>query len=393
MKFVPLIFNHLRNSWIRTISTVVAMSVCIFLFCTLQTVIEAVDFGLHSGNAKRLITRHYVSLAYTLPLNYKEKVAAIPGVTNTVINVWFNGIYRDPKYFFANYAVEPEAFLQVFPEIMLPQEQKQKWLHDRRGCIVGRKLADKWGWKIGDTFQLESAIPPYRIGRPFDFVIDGIYDTDEKRYAATDLNSMYFQFDYLYEATKSRSYSGIAWLTVQIADPSQAGTISKAIDAEFENTDAPTKTETEQAFLAGFVSLAGNLSLLLNGIGVAVAFTILLVTANTMSIAVRERRQEIAVLKTLGYSSLLVMTLILGEALLIALMGGLVGIAISLGIVRVLPQAPVLGDVVAGFPNFGLSPQTTAIGIAIALLLGLAAGFFPALTVYRTKIVDALRQV
>jgi putative ABC transport system permease protein len=209
------------------------------------------------------------------------------------MNVWFNGIYRDPKYFFANYAVEPEAFLQVFPEIMLPEDQKQRWFHDRRGCIIGRKLAEKWGWKTGDTFQLESAIPPYRVGHPFDFVIDGIYDTDEKRYPATDLNSMYFDFDYLYEATKSRSYSGIGWLTVQIADPSQAAAIGKAIDAEFENTDAPTKTETEQAFLAGFISLAGNLSLLLNSIGVAVAFTILLVTANTMSIAVRERRRRL----------------------------------------------------------------------------------------------------
>ena len=393
MKFASLIFKHLRKSWIRTLSTVLAMSVCIFLFCTLQTVIEAVNFGLHSGSSKRLITRHYVSLAYTLPLNYKQKIAAIPGVTNTVMNVWFNGIYRDPKYFFANYAVEPEAFLQVFPEIMLPEDQKQQWLRDRRGCIIGRKLAEKWGWKTGDTFELESAIPPYRIGHPFDFVIDGIYDTDEKKYPATDLNSMYFDFDYLYEATKSRSYSGIGWLTVQIADPSQAGAISKAIDAEFENTDAPTKTETEQAFLAGFISLAGNLSLLLNAIGVAVAFTILLVTANTMSIAVRERQQEIAVLKTLGYTSGLVMMLILGEALLIGLMGGLLGIVISLGIVRVLPQVPFLGDVVAGFPNFGLSPQTTAIGIAIALLLGLAAGFVPALMAYRSRIVDALRQI
>ena len=393
MKFASLIFKHLRKSWIRTLSTVFAMSVCIFLFCTLQTVIEAVNFGLHSGSSKRLITRHYVSLAYTLPLNYKQKIAAIPGVTNTVMNVWFNGIYRDPKYFFANYAVEPEAFLQVFPEIMLPEDQKQQWLRDRRGCIIGRKLAEKWGWKTGDTFELESAIPPYRIGHPFDFVIDGIYDTDEKKYPATDLNSMYFDFDYLYEATKSRSYSGIGWLTVQIADPSQAGAISKAIDAEFENTDAPTKTETEQAFLAGFISLAGNLSLLLNAIGVAVAFTILLVTANTMSIAVRERQQEIAVLKTLGYTSGLVMMLILGEALLIGLMGGLLGIVISLGIVRVLPQVPFLGDVVAGFPNFGLSPQTTAIGIAIALLLGLAAGFVPALMAYRSRIVDALRQI
>ena len=393
MKFVPLVLKHLTKNWIRTLSTVMAMSVCIFLFCTLETVLEAVNLGLHSGNSKRLVTRHYVSLAYTLPLTYKGKIAAVPGVTNTVMQVWFNGIYRDPKYFFANFAVEPEAFLQVFPGVMLPEDQKQKWFHDRRGCIIGRKLAEKWGWKTGDTFELESAIPPYRIGHPFDFVIDGIYDTDQRKYPSTDLNSMYFHFDYLYEATKSRSYSGIGWLTVQIDDPSHAGAISKAIDAEFENTDTPTKTETEQAFVAGFVSLAGNLSLLLNGIGVAVAFTILLVTANTMSIAVRERQQEIAVLKTLGFSSRLVMTLILGESLLIGLMGGFVGVLISLGILRMLPGVPGLGDVIAGFPNFGLSPETTAIGIGVALLLGLAAGFFPAVAAYRARIVEALRQI
>jgi putative ABC transport system permease protein len=391
MKFAPLVLKHLRKSWIRTLSTVLAMAVCIFLFCTLQTVVEAVNFGLHSGNSGRLVTRHYVSLVYNLPLNYKAKVAAIPGVTSTVMNAWFGGIYRDPKNFFANYATEPQAFLQIYPEIMLPEDQEQKWFGDQRGCIIGRKLAERFGWKVGDTFELESSIPPYRISHPFDFVVDGIYDTDEKKYPATDLNSMYFNYKYLYEATGRNI--GIGWLTESIDDPKHAGAISKAIDAEFENTDTPTKTETEQAFLAGFVAMAGNLALLLNGIGLAVAFTILLVTANTMSIAVRERTQEIAVLKTLGFSSPLVMTLILGEALLVGLMGGLIGIVLSLGILRILPQAPMIGDIVAGFPNFGLSPQTTAIGIGIGLLLGLAAGFLPAMTGYRARIAESLRQI
>jgi putative ABC transport system permease protein len=391
MKFAPLVLKHLRKNWIRTLSTVLAMSVCIFLFCTLQTVVEAVNFGLHAGNASRLVTRHYVSLVFNLPMTYKARIAAIPGVKKTVINAWFGGVYRDPKNFFANIATEPEAFLDAYPEIMLPEDQKQAWFHDRRGAIIGRKLAQRFGWKVGDTFELESSIPPYRIGHPFEFVVDGIYDTDEAKYPGTDLNSMYFQYKYLDESTGRKI--GIGWLVEGIDDPKHAGAISKAIDAEFENSDTPTKTETEQAFVAGFVAMAGNLALLLNGIGLAVAFTILLVTANTMSIAVRERQQEIAVLKTLGFSSTLVMTLILSEALLIGAMGGLVGIFISAGLLKILPQVPMIGDIVAQYPNFGLSAHTTTFGIGIALLLGLLAGFFPAMSGYRARITETLRQV
>ena len=391
MKFAPLVLKHLRKNWIRTLSTIVAMSVCIFLYCTLHTVVEAVEFGLHSGNAGRLVTRHYVSLVYNLPLTYKQRVAAVPGVQEVVMQAWFGGVYRDPKNFFANFAVEPQPYLDIFPEIMLPADQKEKWLNDVRGAIVGRKLAAKYGWKVGDVIPLESTIPPYRIGHPFEFVIDGIYDTDERKYPGTDLNSFFFNYKYLYEATGQRI--GIGWLTSKIDDPKNAGKISKAIDAEFENTDAATKTETEQAFQAGFVAMAGNLALLLNGIGLAVAFTILLVTANTMSIAVRERRQEIAVLKTLGFSSVLVMSLIISEALLIGIAGGLLGLLLSKGLLGVLPEVPVLGDIVASYPNFGLSAQTAALGMGFALLLGLAAGFFPAMTGYRSRIAEALRQI
>ena len=392
MKFAPLILKHLRKNWIRTLSTVLAMSVCIFLICVLQTVLAAVNFGLHAGSTRRLVVRDYVSLANNLPINYKQKIAALPGVTDTTIVSWFGGRQGDDfKNFFANLAVEPEPFLRIYPEIMLPEDQKQKWLSDLRGAIVGRKLAEKMGWKVGSTLQLESFIPPYRVGKPFEFVIDGIYDTDEARYPGTNLDSMYFNFKYLYEATGERI--GIGTLTAQIDDPSHAGAISKEIDEHFENSDNPTKTETEQAFRAGFISLAGNLALLLNVIGMAVAFTILLVTANTMSIAVRERQQEIAVLKTLGFSSGLVMALILSEALLLGLMGGLLGVFISRAIITVLKNVPFLGDILRGFPNLGLSPAIAAIGVGVALLLGLLAGFVPALLAYRARITEALRQV
>ena len=393
MKFAPLVLKHLRKNWIRTLSTVLAMAVCIFLICTLQTVVDAVNYGLHLGNASRLVTRHYVSLVFNLPNSYKNKIAAIPGVQNTTIANWFGGIYRgDLKYFFANMAVEPEPFLQIYPEILLPEDQKQAWFHDGRGCIVGRKLADKWGWKVGDTFQLESFIPPYRVGKPFEFVIDGIYDTDLVKYPGTDLNSMYFNYKYLYEATGQKA--GVGTITSLIDDPNNAGRISKAIDAEFENSDTQTKTETEQAFRASFLAMAGNLTLLLNGIGLAVAFTILLVTANTMSIAVRERQQEIGVLKTLGFSSGLVMSLVLVEALLLGIMGGLLGLFLAYGAIMALPNVPFgVGDVVRQFPGLGLSSKIVSYGLGTALLLGLLAGLVPAMLAYRARITEVLRQV
>jgi putative ABC transport system permease protein len=391
MKFAPLILKHLRKNWIRTLSTVLAMAVCIFLICTLQTVVDAVNYGLSTGNASRLVTRDYVSLVFNLPNSYKAKIDAIPGVKKTTIINWFGGVYRDPKNFFANMAVEPEPFLEIYPEIMLPEDQKQAWFHDGRGCIIGRQLAQKWGWKIGDHFELESFIPPYRVGKPFDFVVDGIFDSDPSKSPPTDLNSMYFNYKYLYEATGQKA--GIGTITLLIDDPKNAGRISKAIDAEFENSDTQTKTETEQAFRASFIAMAGNLALLLNGIGLAVAFTILLVTANTMSIAVRERQQEIGVLKTLGFPSGLVMSLILIEALLLGLMGGAVGLLLAGGAIMALPGIPFIGDVVRQFPGLGLSPKIVSYGLGTALLLGLLAGFVPALLAYRARITEVLRQV
>jgi len=392
MKYAPLVLKHLRKNWIRTLSTVLAMAVCIFLICTLQTVVDAVNYGLSTGNASRLVVRHYVSLVFNIPNSYKARIAAIPGVKNITIVTWFGGMYRgDMKYFFPNLAVEPERFMEIYPEIILPEDQKQAWFHDARGCIIGRKLAEKWGWKVGDTFQLESFIPPYRVGKPFEFIVDGIYDTDEVKYPATDLTAMYFNYKYLYEAKGEKVDVGT--YAVLIDDPKNAGRISKAIDAEFENSDTPTKTETEQAFRASFIAMAGNLALLLNGIGLAVAFTILLVTANTMSIAVRERQQEIGVLKTLGFPSALVMGLILTEALLLGLMGGAIGLGLASLMIRALPNMPFIGDVVRQFPGLGLSPKIVSYGLGVALLLGLLAGFFPAMMAYRARITEVLRQV
>jgi putative ABC transport system permease protein len=394
MKFLPYVLKHLRRNWIRTTSTVLAMAVCIFLFCTLQTIIAAVNWGLKSANASRLITRHAVSLVYNLPVTYKEKIRNLPGVKNVAASNWFFGFLGstpDFPNFFANFAVDPEDYLAIYPEYILTPEERKAFLEDRRGCIVGPETASKFGWKVGDSFQLESVIPPYRVGKPFDFVIRGIYKVDDVRYPGTDGRIMFFHWKYLYESTGQRS--GVGTYNVEIHDPAQAGAVSKAVDALFENTDRQTKTETEAAFRASFVSLAGNLALLLNGIGIAVIFTILLVTANTMSMAVRERRTEIAVLKTLGFGSSLVMGLILAEGLVLGALGGGLGLVLGAGMIQMLPSIPLIGDAVRQFPNLGLSPAVGALSFGVAVLLGLAAGLVPALTAYRAKITAMLRTV
>jgi putative ABC transport system permease protein len=394
MKFLPFVLKHLRRNWVRTASTVIAMSVCIFLFCTLQTIVEAVNWGLKSANASRLVTRNAVSLVQTLPITYKERIRQIAGVKNIAGTTWFFGFLGstpDFKNFFANFAVDMEEYLAMYPEYVLTPDEKKALLEDRRGCIVGPDTAAKFGWKVGDTFQLESVIPPYRVGRPFEFIIRGIYKVDNVRHPGTDGRIMFFHWNYLNEALGT--HAPVGTFAVEIEDPNKAAQVGKAIDALFENSDAQTKTETEAAFRAGFASLAGNLALLLNGIGLAVTFTILLVTANTMSMAVRERRTEIAVLKTLGFGGGLVMALILAEALLLGVLGGGLGLVLGQAMIKSLPNVPYIGDVVRQFPNLGLSPKVAVLGFGIALFLGLAAGIVPALNAYRSKITDMLRTV
>jgi putative ABC transport system permease protein len=411
MKFLPFILKHLRRNWVRTTSTVLAMALCIFLFCTLQSVLAAVDGLLESASANRLVTRHSVSLVFDLPLSYGARIQSVPGVKRVATTTWFGGSLPTKKEgkeeaedggeattdwsnFFPNMAVQPEPFFAMYPEYEIPQDQYQAFMADRRGAVIGRKLADKFGWKLGDTFFLESFIPPYRKpDGPFEFVVRAIFDVDKAKYPGTDSGIMYFHFDYLYEGTGRTTNAGT--YTVEIADPDAAGTVSKAIDALFENSDNQTRTETEKAFAAGFISMAGNLALLLNGIGLAVAFTILLVTANTMSMAVRERRTEIAVLKTLGFSSAQVMGLVVAEAVFLGLLGGLVGIGGSKGIMWVLTHAPGIKDALAGIglTELNLQPFVAGLGFVVALLLGFAAGFVPALGAYRARITDMLRTV
>lgn len=394
MKYLPYMLKHLRRNWIRTSTTIIGIAVCVFLFLVLRSVLAAVEFGMASGAANRLITRHAVGLTQQIPITYQERIRAVPGVQHVAKSQWFGGYIGaqpDQQNFFANFAVDPAEYLDMHPEMVLSAEERAAFLADRRGALVGRDLAEKHHWKIGSTFQLESTIPPFRTGKPFEFVVRGIYTADKARNPGTDLSSMFFHFLYLYEATGQRI--GVGTYNLQIEDANQAPAVGKAIDALFENSSAQTKTETEAQFIAGFFALAGNLALLLNLIGTAVAFTILLVTANTMSMAVRERRKEIAVLKTLGFSSGLVMMLILGEALLIGALGGGLGVLLGGGVIGMMPSMPFIGVLVSGFPNFGMNWSVAGLGLGFALFLTLAAGLIPAASAFRARITDMLRTV
>ena len=408
MKHLPYILKHLRKTWIRTLSTILAMALCIFLFCTLQSVLAAVNSLLENSSGKRLVTRNAVSLVFSLPLAYESRIQAVPGVKRVAISTWFGGSLpakkegkadagssstTDWSKFFPNIAVEAEPLLAMYPEYRLPPDQYQAFLQDLRGCVIGRKLADKFGWKTGDTFFLESFIPPYRKpDGPFEFVVRGIFDAEPGRGNA-DTNIMYFHFKYLYESTGQRLGAGTYW--VEIEDPDRAGEVSKAIDDMFANSERQTRTETEKAFAAGFIAMAGNLALLLNGIGLAVAFTILLVTANTMSMAIRERRTEIAVLKAIGFSSAKVMGLVVAESLMLGALGGALGVGGSQAIMWTLTHTPGIKDALSGIglTELHLQPLVAALGLAVALGLGLAAGFVPAFGAYRARIADMLRTV
>lgn len=412
MKYLPFVFKHLRRNWVRTGSTVVAMAVCIFLLCTLRSVLAEVDGMLAASSANRLVTRHSVSLTFNLPVAYEARIQSVPGVKRVAKTIWFGGSLpakkegkadegggegeatTDWSNFFNNMGVDADNFFPMYPELTIPPDQWQSFRETRQGCVIGSKLARKFNWKVGDRFFLESFIPPYRKrSGPFEFVVSGIYDADLARYPGTDVSTMYFHYDYVKEGLGREI--GVGTYMVEIEDGTKAASVGKAIDALFENSSATSITETEQAFKASFIAMAGNLAFLLNGIGLAVAFTILLVTANTMSMAVRERRTEIGVLKTLGFSSAHVMGFVVGEALLLGVLGGALGVFGSQGLLYAVSHAAGVSDILAGIGLSGLElkPAVAVLGFFIAVALGFFAGLVPAVSAYRARITDILRTV
>jgi len=381
MKFIPLLWSSLWRKKFRTTFTLLSIFVAFVLFGLLMTIRTAFTFGVEIAGLDRLVLIHKVSLIMPLPISYEGRLKATEGVTLTSHNTWFGGVYQDPSNFFAQIAVDPESHLKLYPEFKLPPEQMAAWLADRQGAIVGADLAKRFGWKIGDRIPIQGTIWQPKQGQVWDFNIVGMYDGD----AGVDKTQLFFRYDYLDE--NRRGGQGlVGWYVVKIADPSRAHEMGAKFDAMFANSSAETKTTTEKGFVEGFAKQVGDIGAIMIAILVAVLFTMLLVAANTMAQSVRERTSEVGVLKTLGFSNGAILALVLGESVLIAIIGGALGLGLSWLFVQ-------NGDPTGGMlPIFILPARDLTIGAVMIVLLGLVAGAWPAVNAMNLKITDALRR-
>lgn len=382
MKFSRLILANLFRKKIRLVLTIGSFAVALFLFAFLSVVRDAFSRGADVAGADRLVIINRTSIINPLPLSYRDKILRIPGVKVITHNNWFGGIYQDEKNFFPQFVIDPENQRQVFPELIVPDDQWATFLKDRQGAIVGRRTMERFHWKIGDRIPIKSTI----FGNEaWEFNIDGVYHGKRPQ---DDETQFWFQWDYFEEKVPERAKGNVGWYVLRLNSPDDAVRVAKAIDAEFDNSPYETKTETESAFAAGWVKQFGNIRFLILSIGVVVFFTLLLVTGNTMAISVRERTAELAVLKAIGYSDRAVLFFVLAESLTIALFGGALGLLLALGAI------PVMSVALSGLlPNLILAPSVLVYGLLLALVVGIASGFLPGWGAMRLRIINALRRV
>lgn len=379
MRYLPLVVANLFRSKKRTVLTTLSVALALFLFASLQTVVTTIAAASRFGSARRLVTVNATGIVFPLPISYANRLAAVPGVERVSYANWFGGRYGDGKRFFASFAVEPESYLDLYPEMSVPEDQKRAFLQDRSSALIGARLLDVFGWKVGQNVTLQGTIVP----GDWTFKIVGVYTPTDK---VINDDMMLFHHAYLDERMNRAGLVG--WYVMRIDDPNNASAVGKTVDDMMRNSSNPTKTGTEQAFNASFATMWGNVSLLMGTIGLAVVFAILMVTANAMMMSTRERTREVAVLKTIGFSDRALFTLVMVEAGLIAGLGALLG----LGGAKLLYRATNFNA--AGFlPGFDVTPRTLVVGAVVALVVMLASGLVPAVRAARLPVVAALRQV
>jgi putative ABC transport system permease protein len=322
MKFLPLIWSNLRRKPLRTALTALSIVMAFVLYGYLAAIREAFNSGVNLAKADRLVVRHRVSLIQLLPESYKQRIRNIPGVSEATHATWFGGVYQDSKKFFAQLPVIPEEFLSLYPEFVLPAEQRAAWLATRTGAIVGRTTANRFGWKVGDRIPIQATIWPAKTGVNWEFDLVGIFDGAKE---GVDLSGFYFRHDY-FDEMRRFGKGQVGWYIVRVQDHDRAPEIAAAIDAEFANSSAETKAETEGAFVQAFAKQIGDIGTITIGILLAVFFTILLVSGNTMAQAVRERTEELGVLKAVGFTNVGVLLLVLLESTLLAILAGGAGL-------------------------------------------------------------------
>ena len=378
MTYASFIWTNIARNPRRTILTIVSIGLSLFVLSTLMTVLTELNREPEGEDTHlRLVVRRATSLADRLPEAYAAKLARVPGVRLVHALTWFGGIYIDEGNFFANFACDPDTLFAMFPENRIPPEQLKAFQAERIAAVAGRKLVERFKWRLGDRLTLQGTIYPVDL----EFVLRGIY-------TGTDETAFFFHRAYLEEALGRPGKVGTFWL--KAASAGDIPRIMDAVDTLFKNSDAETKTETERAFQLGFISMLGNVKTLIASISSVVVFTILLVMANTMAMSIRERAREIAILKTLGFGRRRLLGVLMGESAVIALTGGVlgcVGARLFFSVVDVWRYTQGL------FPIFIVEPSTILLGIGLSVLIGLASAALPAIRVSRLTIAEALRRV
>jgi putative ABC transport system permease protein len=381
-RYLPLI---LKNSWRnrrRTMLTIVSISVSLCLLGVLMAIYYAFYFtDATPAQALRLVVRNKISLAVPMPEYYRDKLRQIPGVKDVAVSQWFGGVYkdrRDPKNFFARFAVEPERIIAVRGEMKIPEDQKKAFIHERTACMVGKALAEKQNFHLGDRITLQGDIFAVNL----ELTVRAIYDAPENN------EVLYFNLEYLDQAMGSKRWGQIGTFYVLADSAESVPGIAKAIDDTYRNSPVQTKTESERQFQLGFLSFLGNVKMILLSICAAVTFTILLVSANTIAMSVRERVREVGVLKTLGFTRGTILSLILGEAVAIATLGGAVGVALASALCGLVRSGPAFSD---DLRHLRIQPPVVLACLAVAAVIGLISAFIPAWNASRTSIVEALR--
>lgn len=383
MIFKILFRNAFRHK-LRTFLTVSGMAVAILAFGMLRTVIDAWYTGVEASSSTRLVTRNSISLVFRLPLSYRDIIRRIEGVEIVSYGNWFGGYCIDEKDFFANFAVEPKSYLELYPEYIIQANQKIQFVSNRKGCLVGRKLAERFGWSVGDIITLTGTIFPGK----WDFILCGIYEGRDRN---VDETLFFFHWDYLNESQKKNQPSSanqVGFYLIGIESPYIAAETSDAIDKSFKNSLAETLTETEKAFQMGFVAMSETIIKAIQLVSFVVILIILVVVANTMGMSVRERIGEYAVLKTLGFRPWQISSLIMGESIVITGFGGITGLLLT------FPAAMGFSLAVGRFfPVFNITWETVYLDLAAAVAVGLLAGIFPAYRAVTVRIAEGLRRI
>ena len=382
MKFARIIWANLFRKKVRLLLTIGSFAVALFLVAFLAVVSDAFNRGADVAGADRLVVINRTSIINTIPLSYRDKILHIPGVKYVTHNNWFGGTYIEEKNFFPQFVIDPENQRQVFPELIVPDDQWKAFVNDRQGAIAGAKTAERFGWKIGERIPIKTTLYG---GGSWEFNLVGIYHGKRPQ---DDETQFWFQWDYFEEKVPDRVKGQIGWYVLRVENPDDSPRIAKAIDDEFANSPYETKTQTESAFAASWVKQFGNIQKLILSIGTVVFFTLLLVTGNTMAISVRERTGELAVFKAIGYSDRAILFFVLAEALAVALIGG--GLGLLLAILAMPALAAALSSLL---PSIVLAPRMLVYGLILAIITGLLSGLLPGLGAMRLRIVNALRRV